>query len=161
MDLLGRSALMYAEFDLSGKQLPLHNILIALRNKAIVFSFKHWISEVFTSGDVSLHNIVISLCYKSFETCHILLWITKGDIRVYSEISNVYLRPRGWYFQIIFNEYQHWTFPEHNHKRVVTLSVMILKMSEREMISLRNIQYHFCAIYATTYTMRSYLDQIY
>ena len=28
----------------------------------------------------------------------------------------------GWYFQIVFNEYQHWTFPKHNYKMAVTLS---------------------------------------
>ena len=42
---------------------------------------------------------------------------------------------RGWYFQIVLNEYQHWTFPKHNYKRVVTLSVLILDNTKREMIS--------------------------
>ena len=65
--------------------------IIALRSKAIVFGFKHRISEVFTSGDVSLHNILIFLSYEPFETCQILLWITKDDISFYSEISNVYM----------------------------------------------------------------------
>ena len=40
-----------------------------------------------------------------------------------------------WYFQIVFNEYQHWTFPKHNYKMVVTLSVMILDNFGWEMIS--------------------------
>ena len=53
--------------------------LTALRSKVISLHFKHRISEVFTSSDVSLHNIVIFLSYKPFETCQILLWITKGD----------------------------------------------------------------------------------
>ena len=92
---------------------------IALRSKAIVFGFKHRISEVFTSGDVSLHNIVIFLSYKPFETCEILLWITKDDIRFYSEISNVYMWRWGWYFQIVFNKYQHWTFPKHNYESLL------------------------------------------
>ena len=43
--------------------------------------FKHRISEVFTSGDVSLHNIVIFLSYKPSKTCDILLWKNKADIR--------------------------------------------------------------------------------
>ena len=38
-------------------------------------------------------------------------------------------------FQILFNENQHWTFPKHNHKRAVTLSVMILDNSQWETIS--------------------------
>ena len=54
---------------------------IALRSKSIVLRFKHRISEVFISGDVSLHNIVIFLSYKTFDTCEILLWITKGDTK--------------------------------------------------------------------------------
>ena len=45
------------------------------------------------------------------------------------------MRRWRWYFQIGFNEYQHWTFPKHNYKRVVTLSVMILENSKREMVS--------------------------
>ena len=40
----------------------------------------------------------------------------------------------GWYFQIVFKEYQHWTFPKHNYERVVTLSVMLLDNSQREII---------------------------
>ena len=63
---------------------------IALRSKSIVLRFKHRISEVFISGDVSLHSIVIFLSYKTFDTCEILLWITKGDTKFCSEISNVY-----------------------------------------------------------------------
>ena len=41
----------------------------------------------------------------------------------------------GIFKSIIFNEYQHWTFPKHNYKRVVTLSVMILDNSQREVVS--------------------------
>ena len=73
----------------------------------------------------------------------------------YSEISYVYMRRWGWYFQIVLNEHRHGPFPIHNYKRVVTLSAMILDNSQREMLS----QYVFsciifCAIYATTYAIR-------
>ena len=44
--------------------------------EAFVSRFKHWVSEVFTSGDVSLSNIVIFLGSKYFEICQILLWVT-------------------------------------------------------------------------------------
>ena len=74
----------------------------------------------------------------------------------FSESSNVYKWRWVWYFQIVFKEFQHWTFPKHNYKRVVTLSVIILDNSQQEMIL-----YHFCAIYAATYTIRLYLDQTY
>ena len=157
---LCRHPLFFMELYKSQLIMYLHSFpgafLIALRSKAIVFSFKHRISDVFTSGDVSLHKIVIFL--KPFETCQILVWITKGDIRFYSEISNVYMWHWGWYFQIVFNEYQHWTFPKHNYKRVVTVtpSVMILDNSEREMFSQEIFScIILCAIYATTYTIRS------
>ena len=50
-------------------------------------------------------------------------------------MSNVYMWRWGCYFQIVFNEYQHWTFPKNNYKRVVTLYVMKLDKSQREMIS--------------------------
>ena len=42
---------------------------------------------MFTSGDVSLSNIVIFHGCKSFKTRQILLWMTNGDISFYSEIS--------------------------------------------------------------------------
>ena len=54
---------------------------VALRSKPIVLRFKHWISEMFTSGDVSLHSIVIFFSYEPFETYEILLWITEDDMR--------------------------------------------------------------------------------
>ena len=62
-----------------------------------------------------------------------------------------------WYFQIVFNEYQHWTFPKHNCKTIVTLSVMILDNSEREMIC----QEIFSCIIFVRFTTSSYLDQTY
>ena len=37
---------------------------------------RHWVSEVVTSGDVSLSNIVMFHGCESFETCQILLWVT-------------------------------------------------------------------------------------
>ena len=43
----------------------------------------HRISEVFTSGDVSLHNSVVFLSYKPSETCQILLWITKRSYKIF------------------------------------------------------------------------------
>ena len=103
---------------------------------ALLFGFKHRISEVFTSGDVSLHNIVIFLSYKLFETCQILLWTTKDDIRFLKwNFKCLHVWRWGWYFQIVFNKYQHRTFPKHNYERVFTLSVMILDNSQREIIS--------------------------
>ena len=53
---------------------PVRNI-VTLRSKAIVFSFKHRISEVFTSGDVSLQNIVIFLSYNLLHCSVITLFI--------------------------------------------------------------------------------------
>ena len=44
--------------------------------EAFVSRFRHWVSEVFTSGDVSLSNIVKFLGCKSFETGQILLKMT-------------------------------------------------------------------------------------
>ena len=48
---------------------------------AIDMDFKYWVSEVFTSDDVLLPNIVMFLGCTSFETYGILLCMTKGDIR--------------------------------------------------------------------------------
>ena len=41
--------------------------------EAFVSCFRHWVSEVFTSGDVSLSNIVIFLGCKSFETSNLVM----------------------------------------------------------------------------------------
>ena len=49
--------------------------------EAFVSRYRHQVSEVFTSGDVSLSNIVIFHCCKSFETRQILLWMKYGDTR--------------------------------------------------------------------------------
>ena len=67
----------------------------------------------------------------------------------------------GWYFQILSNEYQHWTFPKHNYKRVVTLSVMILDNSEREMISHEIFSCIIFVRFMPQHTIRSYLGQTY
>ena len=62
----------------SGCVISIKNLHSSLCEAKLLYSVKHRISEVFTSGDVSLHNIVIFLSYKPFETCQleILLWIT-------------------------------------------------------------------------------------
>ena len=65
----------------------------------------------------------------------------------------------GMVFEIVFNIYQHWTFPKHIYNRVVKFSVMVLDMGNS--LSRNILLYHFCAIYAATYTTMTYLDQTY
>ena len=50
--------------------LAIHGLSLRVSD-AIDMDFKHQVSEVFTSGDISLPNIVMSLGCKSFETCQI------------------------------------------------------------------------------------------
>ena len=72
------------QFCVSGKR-PMGAYVTKFVNRfakqSYCIRFHHRISEVFTSGDVLLHNIAISLSYKPFETCQILLWITQDNIR--------------------------------------------------------------------------------
>ena len=68
-------------------------------------------------------------------------------------------------FILYVNEYQHWTFPKHSHKRFVSLNALFPKV-ESQQPQLENdflrqifLPNFICVLYATTYVISSYLVQ--
>ena len=68
-------------------------------------------------------------------------------------------------FMSYVNEYQHWTFPKHSHKRFVSLNALFPEVESQQpqmendfskQIFLHNF---ICVLYATTYVISSYLVQ--
>ena len=63
------------------------------------------------------------------------------------------------------NEYQHWIFPKHSHKRFVSLNALFpedeSQQPQLEIDFLRQISLHnfICVLYAIRYVLRSYLVQ--